>query len=168
MRFTAKAIKLKPLLLAWQHRMICFEPLCILKILPVPFVMHIPGLTVTSTTRYFASADEWRSRIIFQYGEGQIASVIVQNNQHPEESFRVKRADGSLCLLFKPDCNHTFRNFQSQLVAYLAKYQLIGFERPTHDLDVAYRDSLLKTQPIRIFEVEGVDGKKIKLKCSAG
>ena len=59
----------------------------------VPFVIHIPGFNGYLTTRYFASADEWRSRIIFQYGEGQIASVRVQNNQHPEESFSVKKDD---------------------------------------------------------------------------
>ncbi|HNB33887.1 MAG TPA: hypothetical protein PLJ79_08705, partial [Bacteroidia bacterium] len=96
-------------------------------------------------------------------GEGQIASVIVQNNQHPEESFRVKRADDHYVYYSSLTATTPSEIFQSQLVAYLAKYQLIGFERPTYDLDVDYRDSLLKTQPIRILEVEGVDGKKDKI-----
>ena len=129
----------------------------------VPFVIHIPGFNGYLTPRYFASADEWRSRIIFQYGEGQIASVMVQNNQHPDESFRIKKDDDHYVYYSSLTATAPAEIFQSQLVAYLAKYQLIGFERPTYDLDVAYRDSLLKTEPIRILEVEGVDGKKDKI-----
>lgn len=130
----------------------------------VPFIIHIPGFNGYLSTRYFADATDWRSRVIFNYGEGEIQSVKVKNNDAPGNSFRIeKKADA---YVYYPDVNSDKPQdiYQSQLAAYLAKYQMVGFERPTYNLDKAYKDSLLKTTPARILEVTGVNGKKDELR----
>ncbi|HRV51450.1 MAG: DUF4340 domain-containing protein [Bacteroidetes bacterium] len=125
----------------------------------VPFVIHIPGFNGYLSTRYFADATDWRSRVIFNYGEGQIQFVKVTNNDEPDNSFRITKQGDSY--VYYPGINSEKPQeiYQSQIVAYLAKYQLIGFERPTYDLDKTYKDSLLATIPSRVLEVKSVDGK---------
>jgi hypothetical protein len=126
----------------------------------VPFIIHIPGFNGFLSTRYFADANDWRSRIIFQYGEGEIKSVTAQNNLEPDQSFRIEKKDDHY--EYYPDIHHNTPSniYQSQLVAYLAKYQMVGFERPTYQMNAAFRDSILATTPIRILTVESITGKK--------
>ncbi len=125
----------------------------------VPFVIHIPGFNGYLSTRYFADATDWRSRVIFNYGEGQIQFVKVTNNDEPDNSFRITKQGDSYVYYPGMNSEKPQEIYQSQIVAYLAKYQLIGFERPTYDLDKTYKDSLLATIPSRVLEVKGVDGK---------
>lgn len=126
----------------------------------VPFVIHIPGFNGYLSTRYFADAIDWRSRVIFNYGEGQIQSVIVTNNDDPDNSFRITKSGDKYEYYPSLTAEHPQDIYQSQIAAYLAKYQLIGFERPTYDLEKTYKDSLLAAKPSRILQVTGVDGKK--------
>ncbi|MBS1765602.1 MAG: DUF4340 domain-containing protein [Bacteroidetes bacterium] len=130
----------------------------------VPFIIHIPGFNGYLSTRYFADATDWRSRVIFNYGEGQIQSVKVTNNDEPANSFRIEKKGDSYEYFQGLNADKPSEIYQSQLAAYLAKYQLIGFERPTYDLDKTYKDSLLATVPLRELEVKGVDGKTDLLK----
>lgn len=129
----------------------------------VPFVIHIPGFNGFLTPRYFADARQWRSQVIFNYGEGEIKKIVAINNLEPEKSFRVEKAGDSYLYFCPENATRPSEIFQSQLAAYLAKYQLIGFERVTYDLDTIFRDSLLKTQPIRILDVESVKGKRDRI-----
>lgn len=129
----------------------------------VPFINHIPGFNGFLSTRYFTDEIEWRSQMIFTYGENEIKKVVAHNIIEPANSFRIERK-GDKYEYYTPDNATTPTEiYQSQLIAYLATYQKIGFERGTYGMNKHDHDSIANSSPIRILEVESMSGKKDKI-----
>ncbi len=128
-----------------------------------PFINHIPGFNGFLSTRYFTDEREWRSQFIFAYGENTIKKVVAHNNVEPANSFRIERK-GDSYQYFTPDtASVPTEIYQSQLIAYLAKYQMVGFERTTYGMKKHDHDSITNSNPIRVLEVEGMNGRKDKI-----
>ena len=129
----------------------------------VPFINHIPGFNGFLSTRYFTDEKEWRSQFIFTYGENEIKKIVAHNIVEPANSFSIERK-GDKYEYYTPD-NATAPKeiYQTQLIAYLAAYQKIGFERGTYGMNKHDHDSIANSTPIRILEVESMSGRKDKI-----
>ena len=129
----------------------------------VPFVIHIPGFDGYLSTRYFAKEGEWRSPIIFGYGENQIARVIAKDFLDSSKSFKVEK-QGNEYKFYTPFNNaQPSQVYQSQIAAYLAKYQLIAYEWVAADMKKHVKDSILQSPPLRYLEVTDVNGKTTRM-----
>ncbi len=129
----------------------------------VPFVIHIPGFDGYLTTRFISKEGDWRSPIIFAYTENQIQKVIAKDLIDPTKSFKVEK-HGNEYNYYSPDNSSTpSQIYQSQIAAYLAKFQLIAFEWVAIDINKQIKDSILNTLPFRTLEVTDVNGKTTQL-----
>lgn len=125
----------------------------------VPFVIHIPGFDGYLTTRYITKPHEWRSQIIFAYGENQIKSIVAKDLLDSSNTFKIEKQGDEYKYYSPHNSASPTQIYQSQIAAYLAKYQLIAFEWVAYDMSVRVKDSIFMTQPIRFLQVEDVNGK---------
>lgn len=130
----------------------------------VPFVTHIPGFDGYLTTRYITNPVDWKGKTVFNYSAGSISSLRMMNNDLPEQSFTLTKAEETYDL-----ANISGKKIrdadQGKIKAYLSGYSKISFEYYDSNIDPMRKDSVLNAGPFRIIEVTGKDGKKQTLQA---
>lgn len=127
----------------------------------VPFIIDIPGFNGYLTTRFTTDLNDWRDKTAFHYKLSDISSISLQNPSAPSQSFIVKHnADKSFSLLTY-DSQKALTGYDSSKVKeYMAYFKHLNFESYVTEITKERRDSILKSRPMLILTVTGVDGQK--------
>ena len=127
----------------------------------VPFVTHIPGFTGYLTTRYSTNIWDWRSRLIFKYQFDEIASIKVQQPEHPGKSFKITCYGDNTYTLTSLKDNKPVENFDTvEVKKYISLFRIVPFESFVTKLTDREKDSITSRPPTYIFTIEDFTGSK--------
>lgn len=125
-----------------------------------PYIVHIPGFRGFLTPRYSPLSDDWKSHQVFHHTLSDIASVSLEFNDRPEESFRVdiSKSDGSYNLIKLIDNSTIGRYDTLRLLNFLTSFNDLRYESRLNNLLSPVRiDSITQSQPL--FEITLIDNE---------
>lgn len=127
-----------------------------------PFITHIPGFDGYLSTRYTASSEDWRSKIIIAYSDVDVKSVVVKDPVDSAASFKIERTASDF-KFFKPyNNNQPVEIYKSKIAAYLNRFARLGYEFEEKKIKQTIKDSILATTPYKILEVTNTKGNTDK------
>ena len=127
-----------------------------------PYVVYVPGYRGYLTPHYSPVESVWFSHEIFSSRLSQIDNVILVNNEHPGESFKVKKVDSrNFTLTSYPD-NEVVAYDTVKMTDFLSSFENIRYEAAldTNMYDFLNVDSIINTTPaykISLTDYEGVE-----------
>lgn len=131
---------------------------------PEPFIMHMPNMHGSLTTRFITDPNEFECTGIFNYDPLEIASVSVRQPDSAHLNFKIVANGKNSFALFNND--QVIEQFDTSAVrGYLLYYRKIHFERHNWEYRKAQIDSLSQVTPDYTIELKTKEGesKKIKL-----
>jgi hypothetical protein len=132
----------------------------------VPFITHIPGFNGFLTTRYFASAAEWRDKTFLRLQPQRITELTLTDNSRPQRTFSIVRQADSAYTVYAGAPLQELKPVDANRVRYyLTGFRMLSFERLDYDQPPARKDSILKAGPFAVFNVKTDDGKQNVLRC---
>lgn len=129
-----------------------------------PYICYVPGERAYLTPRFTPIADEWRSRVLFDFAAAeQIASVKVENKTSPASSFELRYGKEKKFKLIDINRNQEVGGFDTlRAKDYLRRFKSLGFVRYTQAED-AHLDSLKAKYHLNTITVTATSGKVSKL-----
>lgn len=125
-----------------------------------PFIMHIPGFYGYLTTRFYASALEWRDAAVFKYLPNEIKEVEVNFFEKPEESFTIKQSGTAIELYDNQTAKLIENANEKALKTYLSFFDKAYYEQVVLDIEQAEQDSIIASQKIFSIKVTDIFGKQ--------
>jgi hypothetical protein len=125
---------------------------------PEPFIMFKPGVHGTLDTRFFAHKESWMYPGVFNYNVKDIASIKVENNTSPANSYNIKvYEDGKVSL---QDGQGTPVNVfdTSEVRHYVTHFKELFYESFAKELSTKQQDSVLQVTPNFSFTVTETNG----------
>jgi len=120
-----------------------------------------PGLS--ANIRKFVEVDDifWRDKLIFSQDSRQISDVSLTDLKHPEKSFTISAKNKSYQLFDGTGKSVAFN--KENIERYLSYFTNVSFESLEEKFSKAQADSLLKQEPIYAFQVNTIQGQKVRL-----
>lgn len=131
-----------------------------------PYAVAIPGFNGFLSSRFFTSAELWRSRTIFNLPTNKIRKVEVLYPEDPSVSFSVTRfSDDSTFVTEVATGNVLNRVNKVNTKLFLSGFEKLSYEGAIVSTDGIYarRDSLLNSTPAFVIIVTDTEGKNKKL-----
>lgn len=129
------------------------------------FVVHIPGFEGFMESRFFVDAQDWRTRIAINTPKAEIKRLRVSYPNDAKSSFEISAVDGKWDLQpYGHESNVELPEVefsQSRINSYLSEFAKLPVE--AYENYYPRRDSLRKTPPSTVIEMESMDGKESKL-----
>jgi hypothetical protein len=130
-----------------------------------PAVVQIAGFNGYLSPYFTLDIDAWRSPVILDMQAEEIASVKTMWPGQEQDGFEVRRSNGTIELL-----NHQGKRMvdvpENRLMAYLERFSGISREYgETAGINrkPKMRDSILRSAPFCILEIQGTNGTKTNL-----
>ncbi|MBP6730532.1 MAG: hypothetical protein KA149_00650 [Chitinophagales bacterium] len=129
-----------------------------------PHMTYLPGLKGYLTFRYAPDEENWRTKVLFNYGEGEIKALSVEYPGNEKNSFTLTQVAKDSFLLSPIDEKYRVNDtYQQRFVKqYLDFYSAIYIE--AFDNNYSAKDSVMKTTPYCIFTVTESDNSVNKVK----
>ena len=128
-----------------------------------PCIVHIPGFRGFLTPFFAYNPTEWYNCDLFSTKITRIQSLLVEDFEHPEESFYVEKSGPRFFNLFN------FRNEQIldydtvKLLDMLAEYRDKNYEIYISNMSSGAKDSIIRFNHFKTITLTDVDGKKTTL-----
>jgi hypothetical protein len=120
----------------------------------VPFIMQIPGFNGFLSTRYFATANEWKDPAVFRFEARRINLIKVENFSHPEKSFVLRKEADSLYVLTATHKQERITPIDKlKLRNYLLTFEKTNYQRVDNRTSKAAHDSISKVGPFVKIDV---------------
>lgn len=116
-----------------------------------PFIVSIPGYEGAIGSNFSMNELFWQPFNIFSYIPGDIASVKVDYQANPEESFTVYNPSLGLSDSVGASTNGEFES--AKIKRYLSYFTWVPFESWAFDLDEAVADSIMASAPLATITV---------------
>lgn len=130
-----------------------------------PCIVYIQGFNGFLYTRYSPLLKDWRDHTVFNLKYNQIKAIDVDIADNPEGSFRaVKKTPRDYEISMLLDKSKEINYDTLKLMDLFASFENIRFESLLNDLDKSIKDTLVKSKPYIVIDVEMVDGSKISVK----
>ncbi len=130
-----------------------------------PYIVNLPGFRGFVSTRYSALEGDWRSHAVFRFRVPEIASVGVQFNEKPENSFLITNPDNRSFTLTSMIDNRNIERFDTaKVVEYLSMYRNLNYERVLDEMAKTKMDSILSLTPTYVITLVDKAGKQHTLK----
>lgn len=130
-----------------------------------PFFVEIPGFNLSLSALFSAPLKDFKTNKIFQYSYDQIASVIFENHEQPEQSFMLEKRNGQISLFSYPQKQPMDLNNPVAAQNYFAQLQNKSFSRFIEDVSTKQLDSIKNSTPRYTLKIELTDylQKEIKI-----
>jgi len=126
----------------------------------LPYVMHMSGFSGILNTRFFVEEQDWRYTGLFRYPNLEIASIKLENNVLPSQSFSITYGTENDLALF----DHTGRSvpyFDTLTVKdYLIQFKRVHLESHVSMLSKFQEDSVLVQPPHFVLTVTDKAGER--------
>lgn len=125
-----------------------------------PHMVYVPGRQGYLTPIYaHLDEEEWRSRIVFKHGEGDIQTLELNYAAEPEKSFRITRVEGDSFRL--EPLSGTVPAVATYTHKYVRQYVYAFTEIHAEAFDNSYskKDSTMGTTPYCTFNIRSTNGK---------
>lgn len=130
-----------------------------------PFITYIPGFRGFISIRYSPREDDWRDHTIFNQRLSDIASVKLEFNEDPEQSFIVYNNKNNSLSLKSLKQNSFISSFDTlRLLNFITSFDNIKFEALLNHLEIQNKDSILSSRPFHIITLTTRKGKEIVVK----
>lgn len=128
-----------------------------------PCIVHIPGFRGFLTPFYSYKPHEWYNCDLFDTKITRIQSLMVQDFEHPEESYYVEKVGPRFFNLYNYQ-NEQITDYDTvKLLDMLAEYRDKNYEILIDNVTKESRDSIIKYNHFKTIELTDVDGKKTRL-----
>ncbi len=126
---------------------------------PEPFIMYKPGVYGTLDTRFFSNKETWMYPGVFNYDIKDIASIKVDHNTIPDDSFKINiHEDGKVAL--QNGQGNIINAFDTNEVRhYVTHFKKLFYESFAKELSRTQQDSVLKVTPNFSFTVTQTNGE---------
>jgi len=130
-----------------------------------PFLMHIEGFHGFLQPRYFINENDWRQNIVFSYAYEEIATIKVEFPSDPSNSYLIVDQGNNTFSLKSLATGEQLADFDTLAVMqYVASYKKIPFEGFEETKAKEYKDSIVHTTPMQIYEVTNRAGEAKQIK----
>ncbi|MEP7170028.1 MAG: DUF4340 domain-containing protein [Bacteroidota bacterium] len=130
----------------------------------VPFVLYIPGFDGYLTTRFILEEDEWKQRTVLDLSIENIASVISQDLEQPQNSILITRQpNGDFLLSTYPDKKPVESTEQNKIQNYLSGFTQVTYEMESRS-EKEFLDSIKAVGPFSILTVTDVKNTTTTIK----
>lgn len=119
-----------------------------------PYIAHILGFNGILDPKFSTNIDDWIDRSVFDYTPAEIESITVQNNELPQESFKLSQKDSNYTLT-PPLPNLT----TSAARSYFALFKFKNYEGFAEYLSPADKDSIRNSRPFMTITVKTYSGQ---------
>ncbi len=128
-----------------------------------PCIVHIPGFRGFLTPFYAYNPVEWYSCDLFDTKITRIQSLLVEDFEHPEESFYVEKTGTRFFSLYNFK-NEQITDYDTvKLLDMLSEYRDKNYERYISDMPDSKKDSIIRFNHFKTITLTDVDGKKTTL-----
>ena len=128
-----------------------------------PCIVHIPGFRGFLTPFYAYNPVEWYSCDLFDTKITRIQSLLVEDFEHPEESFYVEKSGTRFFSLYNFK-NEQITDYDTvKLLDMLSEYRDKNYERYISDMPDSKKDSIIRFNHFKTITLTDVDGKKTTL-----
>lgn len=132
-----------------------------------PFIMFLPGFNGYLTVRYFAEAEDWRSKAVFNYNPAEdIREVAVIYSDTPSNSF-ILTYDGKEHFKLNSPVDASLLPFSADTLLmkkFLLAFRDVQFVDNANDLPLRMKDSLFLSKPVVQVTVTNTEKVKNNLK----
>ncbi len=115
-----------------------------------PYIVYIPGFRGFVSVRFSPKEDDWKSHVVFNEKLNDIKSVTLQNNEKPEESFKVVVNDafGNYDVIRLSD-GSKIKNYDTlKVLNFLTSFRDLKYEAlMNNELPPQKIDSILNSKP---------------------
>jgi len=126
----------------------------------MPYVMHMSGFSGILNTRFFVDEQDWRYTGLFRYPNLEIASVRLENNVLPSQSFSITYGEGNELALFDHS-GKSVQYFDTLTVKdYLILFKRVHLESHVSMLSKFQEDSVLVQSPHFVLTVTDKAGER--------
>jgi hypothetical protein len=128
-----------------------------------PCIVHIPGFRGFLTPFYAYNPVDWYSCDLFETKITRIQSLLVEDFEHPEESFYVEKSGPRFFSLYNYR-NEQITDYDTvKLLDMLAEYRDKNYERYISNMPTSTKDSIIRFNHFKTITLTDVDGKKTTL-----
>ncbi|HWB63807.1 MAG TPA: hypothetical protein VG603_09875, partial [Chitinophagales bacterium] len=122
-----------------------------------PYITYIPGMHGYLSPRFNMKEEDWRSKLLFDYREGDIKSLSVEYPGDEKKSFTITSIAPDSFELQPKENKYTIKEpYRQQYIReYLRFYSGIYFE--AFDNNLPTKDSVMHTTPYCVFTITGKD-----------
>lgn len=128
-----------------------------------PCIVHIPGFRGFLTPFYAYNPVDWYSCDLFDTKITRIQSLVVEDFEHPEESFYVEKSGARFFSLYNINNEQIMDYDTVKLLDMLAEYRDKNYERYISDMSNSAKDSIIRFNHFKTITLTDVDGKKTTL-----
>ena len=128
-----------------------------------PCIVHIPGFRGFLTPFYAYNPVDWYSCDLFDTKITRIQSLVVEDFEHPEESFYVEKSGARFFSLYNINNEQIMDYDNVKLLDMLAEYRDKNYERYISDMSNSAKDSIIRFNHFKTITLTDVDGKKTTL-----
>ena len=122
------------------------------------YIVHIPSLNGSISSRFTASEVEWRDHHIFESQIGDIASVKLEINDDPDNGFVISNVGRNQFVMTRLN-GDTIDYNDAKMLKLLMKFRDIRFEAFLNDVEPARRDSIINSPVQQRLTLITKDGK---------
>ena len=128
-----------------------------------PCIVHIPGFRGFLTPYYAFKPVDWYNCDLFSTKITRIQSLMVEDLEHPEESYYVEKSGPRFFSLYNVH-NELIADYDTaKLLDMLAEYRDKNYEYFISDMPQGKKDSILRYNHFKTITLTDVDGNKTTL-----
>ena len=128
-----------------------------------PCIVYIPGFRGFLTPFYAYNPIDWYSCDLFDTKITRIQSLLVEDFEHPEESYFVEKSGTRFFSLYNSN-NEKITNYDTvKLLDMLSEYRDKNYERYISDIPNSTKDSIIRFNHFKTITLTDVEGRKTTL-----
>ena len=128
-----------------------------------PCIVHIPGFRGFLTPFYAYNPVEWYNCDLFDTKITRIQSLLVEDFEHPEESFYVEKSGTRFFSLYNYKNEQIMDYDTVKLLDMLSEYRDKNYEIYISNMPNSTKDSIIRFNHFKTITLTDVDGKKTTL-----
>ena len=128
-----------------------------------PCIVHIPGFRGFLTPFYAYNPIDWYSCDLFDTKITRIQSLLVEDFEHPEESFYVEKVGARFFSLYNFKKEQIMDYDTVKLLDMLSEYRDKNYELYISNMPNSTKDSIIRFNHFKTITLTDVDGKKTTL-----
>lgn len=129
-----------------------------------PMITEIPGFNGFLTPRFLVREEDWKSNSIVSCTPGEISTVTVSYDNHPEVSYIISKTEkGHIVQAIDPKIKDIYSS-QQRIDEYLKLFNDLSMEGYDNRATNAFNDSLQNAKPFVTITIKQTNNKEIWVK----
>ena len=128
-----------------------------------PCIVHIPGFRGFLTPFYAYNPVEWYNCDLFDTKITRIQSLLVEDFEHPEESFYVEKVGARFFSLYNFKNEQIMDYDTVKLLDMLSEFRDKNYEMYISNMPTSTKDSIIRFNHFKTITLTDIDGKKTTL-----